>query len=264
MLYVAAVKRERTDSPASRQSIIPWVPGLPAGLAVMLAVLATAAGFGYDYLQHRNDLTNAFSVAYLAGCVLAAMAVRYRGLFTTFVTPPLLLFIAVPLSYQALAAQGSTSLRQIVLALALPLVRRFPLMALATGIVLLVILLRVLVHRRGVGTRRNRPRRSDPRDTRSRRSAPARPTAADDRWDRPAREPRRRPPQTTMPPSQTMPPRGGRGVPPDRSQRTPGPGYPPDRRRSQPMPRQAQQYQQAPQYQQRPSARYPQRGGIDR
>lgn len=237
--------------------MIPWVPGLPAGLAVMVAVAATAAGFGYDYLQHRKDLTNAFAVAYLAGCVLAAMAVRYRGLFTTFVTPPLLLFVAIPLSYQVLAGQATTSLRQVVLALALPLVRRFPLMALATGLVLLVILLRVLVHRRS----RDRQRRSQPRDTRNRRGAPARPNASGRRQDRLVNEQRRRPPPSAMPPSQPMPPqgmpRGGRGMPPERTQRAPGPGYPADRRRGQAMPRQAPPYQ-------RPNARYRESGGIDR
>lgn len=133
--------------PASHRSIIPAVPGLPAGAAVLVAVVSTLVGYFLDAGGHRKELGTVFAACYLVGCVLAALSVRYRGLFTTMVTPPLLLFIAVPLAYQQLVGHGSTSKKDIVLNLAIPLVNRFPLMALGTVLALAVGAVRVLLQR---------------------------------------------------------------------------------------------------------------------
>ncbi|WP_084505496.1 DUF6542 domain-containing protein [Nocardia harenae] len=124
--------------PASQRSVLPAVRGVPAPVAVLIAVACTIVGFGVDAAGGGSELTLVFSGAYVLGCLLAVLAVRYRGLFTAMVLPPLLLFASVPLAYQFLVEGGSTSIRDILLNLAIPLVNRFPAMLLATVLVLAV------------------------------------------------------------------------------------------------------------------------------
>jgi len=134
--------------PAPHRSILPSVPGLPAGASVLIAVACTFLGFLIDARGESNELTGTFNALYVLGCVAAVLAVRYRGIFTTMVLPPLLLFIAVPLAYQQLTGRASTGLKDILLNLAIPLVNRFPIMALATVLVLAIGAGRILLHRR--------------------------------------------------------------------------------------------------------------------
>ncbi|MFC8531634.1 DUF6542 domain-containing protein [Nocardia sp. NPDC057227] len=134
--------------PASQRSVLPAVRGVSAPVAVLIAVACTIAGFLVDAAGGGSELTLAFSGAYVLGCLLAVLAVRYRGLFTTMVLPPLLLFASVPLAYQFLTAGGSTSIKDILLNLAIPLVNRFPAMLLATVLALAVGGLRIWQRRR--------------------------------------------------------------------------------------------------------------------
>ncbi len=134
--------------PAPHRSIIPSVPGIPAGAAVLIAVACTLIGFFIDASGGSRDLTRVFAGAYIIGCALAALAVRYRGLFTTMVTPPLLLFIAVPVAYGQLLDHTSSSMKDILLNQGIPLVNRFPVMAIATVIVLAIGAGRLVLHRR--------------------------------------------------------------------------------------------------------------------
>lgn len=139
---------------APQRSILPSVPGIPAGAAVLIAVACTFLGFLIDAHGESNELTGTFNALYVIGCIAAVLAVRYRGLFTTMVLPPLLLFIAVPLAYQQLTGHTSTGMKDILLNLAIPLVNRFPVMALATVLVLAIGGGRILLHRRGEAAER--------------------------------------------------------------------------------------------------------------
>ncbi|WP_280365576.1 DUF6542 domain-containing protein [Nocardia wallacei] len=177
---MAATQRERSEVPASHRSIIPSVPGVAAGAAVLIAVACTFIGFFIDAGSSGKELTGTFAICYVVGCVLAALVVRYRGLFTTMVTPPLLLFVSVPLAYQQLLGRSSTSVKDVLLNLAIPLVNRFPTMAVATVLVLLIGGGRVLMHRQeaartgGDRTRKSSPRSRNPRSgERTRRSRAA-------------------------------------------------------------------------------------------
>lgn len=146
------------------------MPGVPAGAAVLIAVACTFIGFFIDSGSSGKELTHVFAAFYIIGCLIAACVVRYRGLFTTMVTPPLLLFIAVPLAYQQLTGHSSTSVKDILLNLAIPLVNRFPTMAIATVLVLCVGALRMWLHRNtGDSTRpaRDRSRGGDSWNPRS-------------------------------------------------------------------------------------------------
>ncbi len=143
---VAASQRVQSRVPAPQRSVVPTVPGIPAGAAVGVAVALTFLGFLIDALGGSTELTNSFSALYVLGCIAAVCAVRFRGLFTTMVLPPLLLFVAVPLAYRQLT--GSTaSLKDILLNLAIPLVHRFPAMMIATALVLLIAGARIAMYR---------------------------------------------------------------------------------------------------------------------
>lgn len=171
--HVAASQRVQSRVPAPQRSVVPTVPGIPAGAAVGVAVALTFLGFLIDLLGGSTELTNSFSALYVLGCVAAVCAVRFRGLFTTMVLPPLLLFMAVPLAYRQLTGSAD-SLKDILLNLAIPLVHRFPAMMIATTLVLLIAGVRIARHRsekaaeprrgsswgRGRGAAADRPRRT--------------------------------------------------------------------------------------------------------
>ncbi|WP_157762714.1 DUF6542 domain-containing protein, partial [Nocardia yamanashiensis] len=126
---------------------MPSVPGVPSGAAVLIAVTCTFIGFFIDARGGGNELTGTFATLYVVGCVLAVLVVRFKGVFTTMVLPPLLLFVTVPLAYQQMLG-SSGGLKDVLLNLAIPLVSRFPTMALATVLVLVIGGVRIYLHRR--------------------------------------------------------------------------------------------------------------------
>lgn len=168
--------------PPSHSSILPSVPGIPAGAAVLIAVTCTFLGFFIDSTG-GSELTGTFASLYVLGCVIAVLVVRYRGLFTAMVLPPLLLFFAVPLAYQQmLGNSGSLKVKDILLNLAIPLVNRFPTMAVATVLVLAIGAARIYLHRREAAAGDDRPRSPRSRTTRpsnAARSRRTRPTDTD-------------------------------------------------------------------------------------
>ncbi|NNH69884.1 hypothetical protein HLB23_08410 [Nocardia uniformis] len=166
--------------PPSHSSILPSVPGVPAGAAVLIAVTCTFLGFFID-AAGGSELTGTFSSLYVLGCVLSVLVVRFRGLFTALVLPPLLLFFAVPLAYQQMLGNASSlRLKDMIFNLAIPLVNRFPVMALATVLVLAIGGARIYLHRREADpgnarsrTPRSRSARPNSNAVRSRRTRPA-------------------------------------------------------------------------------------------
>ncbi|MGB3171103.1 MAG: DUF6542 domain-containing protein [Rhodococcus sp. (in: high G+C Gram-positive bacteria)] len=128
-------QRARSGVPLDQRSALASVPGVPAWGAVAIAVGATFLGFVIDAAR-GTELTSAFACLYLIGVVAAVVLVRYRGLFTAAVQAPLILFVAVPLSYQYFTESPGSGLRDILLNVAIPLVNRFPLMLLGTVLAL--------------------------------------------------------------------------------------------------------------------------------
>ncbi|RJO75889.1 hypothetical protein D5S18_13555 [Nocardia panacis] len=179
--------------PAPQRSILPTVPGVPVIAAVLIAVACTVVGFVIDARGEGDELTNWFAGAYVTGCVIAVLVVRYRALFTTLVLPPLLLFLAVPLAYQKLSGHASTGMKDVLLNLAIPLVNRFPVMVLATALAVAVGILRVVLHRRADGAGQPAPRRrgerpGGDRSTRGRGTRRAQPAESSRRTRRPQPE----------------------------------------------------------------------------
>ncbi len=200
--------------PLDLRSAVPTVPGIPAWSAVAVAAGLTFVGFALDAVS-GSELTATFSMLYFLGCVLAVLAVRYRGLFTAVVQPPLLLFVAVPLGQQLISDGAGTSLKDLALTVAYPLVNRFPLMLAATVVVALIAGARVFLASQGKGApARSQARRASARSPRSDARSPRSDAPADVRSgprrtpppggtyrDRENREPLRREPAAYREPS---------------------------------------------------------------
>ncbi|MFJ2664547.1 DUF6542 domain-containing protein [Nocardia fluminea] len=171
---MAASQRARPRVPAPQRSIVPSVPGIPAWAAILLAAGATGLGFLIDGIGGETYPTGTFSALYVLGCVLAVCAVRFRGLFSVMVMPPLLLFVAVPLACQMLGGRATTSIKDVLMNLIIPLVERFPTMALATVLVLAIGGARIAIAKRAPQTARPTPeRRTERKPVKRRRPEPS-------------------------------------------------------------------------------------------
>ncbi|WP_197503995.1 DUF6542 domain-containing protein [Mycobacterium sp. 852002-30065_SCH5024008] len=129
-------QRAKSKVEASHRSIHPDIPGVPWYAALLLAVTATAIGYGIDAGQ--KELTHVFAGFYIAGCVAAVLAVRQDGLFTAMIQPPLILFFAVPGAYWLFHDAKVGHLKDLLINCGYPLIERFPLMLGTAGVVLLI------------------------------------------------------------------------------------------------------------------------------
>ena len=101
--------------------------------------------FGQWPVGERSLLNSVFQVLYGAGCVLAMTWVRRRNLFAPLVQPPLLLAVAVPAI--VLMGDGGTGGGSALLSVGAPLINSFPTMAITSGVVLALGVLRLVVQR---------------------------------------------------------------------------------------------------------------------
>jgi hypothetical protein len=135
--------------PMADRSILPTVLGIPPIAAVGLAAALTALGVLVD-LTRIGNLGTVFTICHISGCVLAVVWVRRNGLFGPMVQPPLLVAASVPvvvlLAGSPRPGQGVT---ERLLVIGAPLVNAFPVMAWATGTVLVVGLVRIVLQRPG-------------------------------------------------------------------------------------------------------------------
>lgn len=118
------------------RSILPNFPGVPWYAALLIAVTATAIGYGID--AGHKELTHVFAGFYIAGCVAAVLAVRQDGIFTTIIQPPLILFGAVPGAYWLFHDAKVGRLKDLLINCGYPLIERFPLMLGTAGGVLAI------------------------------------------------------------------------------------------------------------------------------
>ncbi|WP_143965646.1 DUF6542 domain-containing protein [Gordonia zhaorongruii] len=133
--------RLRTDStlPADQQSVVPNVRGLPWWGAVILATVVTAIGAIID-ADTGSGLGRTFKVCYILGCVLAALAVRRRALFTTAVQPPLIAFVVGIATLYTINGRDAEGMKTIILKVVLPIAYSFPWILFTFLITLLVVL----------------------------------------------------------------------------------------------------------------------------
>jgi hypothetical protein len=133
--------------PVADRSLLPTVLGVPPIAAVGFAAALTAIGVFVD-LTWVGNLSTVFTVCHISGCVLAVAWVRRSGLFGPMVQPPLLVAAAVPVVVLlAGSPRPGQGVSEQLLVIGAPLVNAFPVMAWATGSVLALGLLRVLLQR---------------------------------------------------------------------------------------------------------------------
>jgi hypothetical protein len=129
------------------RSALPTVLGVPPIAAVGLAAALTAVGVLVD-LMRLGNLSTVFTICHITGCVLAVIWVRRSGLFGPMVQPPLLVAAAVPVVVLAAGSpRPGQGVAEQLLVIGAPLVNAFPVMAWATGIVLVLGVLRVALQR---------------------------------------------------------------------------------------------------------------------
>lgn len=107
-------------------------------IALLIAVTATAIGYGIDAGMGHKELTHVFAGFYIAGCLAAVLAVRQDGIFTAIIQPPLILFVAVPGAYWLFHDGKVGRLKDLLINCGYPLIERFPLMLGTAGGVLLI------------------------------------------------------------------------------------------------------------------------------
>ncbi|PRI12861.1 DUF6542 domain-containing protein [Mycobacterium shigaense] len=127
---------------AAHRSIYPNIAGVPWWTALLIAVTTTAIGYGIDAGSGHKQLTSVFAGFYIAGCVVAVLAVRQEGLFTAIIQPPLILFCAVPGAYWLFHGGQLGGLKDLLINCGYPLIERFPLMLGTAGGILLIGLVR--------------------------------------------------------------------------------------------------------------------------
>jgi hypothetical protein len=133
--------------PMADRSVLPTVLGVPPVAAVGLAAALTAIGVLVD-LTRIGNLGIVFTLCHISGCVLAVIWVRRNGLFGPMVQPPLLVAAAVPVVVLlAGSPRPGQGVAEQLLVIGAPLVNAFPVMAWATGIVLVLGLLRIVLQR---------------------------------------------------------------------------------------------------------------------
>jgi hypothetical protein len=138
--YGLPVSGQRATSAVatSDRSIYPKIAGVPWWAAIVIAVTATAIGFAFDAGSGTKELTFVFAASYVAGCVVAVLAVRQSGVFTAVIQPPLLLFCAVPGAYWLFHGARVTGVKDILINCGYPLIERFPLMVCTSAGVLVI------------------------------------------------------------------------------------------------------------------------------
>ena len=131
--------------PVGERSLVNSVLGIPPLAAVGLAFGFTALGVFVD-LQRIGTVGAVFRVLYFTGCVLAMTWVRRRNLFGPLVQPPLLLAVAIP-AIVLLGDGAGSSAGSTLLTVGAPLVNSFPTMAVTSGVVLALGVVRSVVQR---------------------------------------------------------------------------------------------------------------------
>ncbi|WP_018683958.1 DUF6542 domain-containing protein [Actinokineospora enzanensis] len=180
---------DRAEPTWDERPILGRSRGLPWWGAVLLAFGLTAVAALVD-AQRQDTLGKVFQYAYVIGCVAAICLVRRRDIFAPMVQPPLVFAIVAITANLALAPDDSGGLRDLVFSVGLPLTSNFPTMAIATGIALVLGIVRLLTQRDPHrGTRAPKPTRTPDRRPASDRPTKDRP-AGDRRpaADRPSRD----------------------------------------------------------------------------
>ncbi|MEO9330328.1 DUF6542 domain-containing protein [Gordonia aurantiaca] len=166
---MSSPQRLQTAVPLDQQSVLPAVRGVPWWGAVLLATGITALGAAID-AGSNDSLGGIYKFCYLVGCVLAALAVRRRALFTAAAQPPLIaFFVSIATLYGLNSEQASSGLKSLIFKVLLPIAADFPWMATVFVVTLVLVLARWYLTRDPAA-------RTSPRSTKTGSNRAARPT----------------------------------------------------------------------------------------
>ncbi|MFG1643652.1 DUF6542 domain-containing protein [Amycolatopsis sp. NPDC049252] len=143
--------RDRQSDPDADDVPVPWderpVVGARRGLPWWAAVLV---GLGLSVVgaligkPSQANIPVIFTVCYVLGAVIAVCAVRRRGIFGPMVMPPLVLAVTVPgVVLLTSGSQGGDDMLSKALSIGTPLINAFPMMAITTGVTLLIGFVRI-------------------------------------------------------------------------------------------------------------------------
>lgn len=120
------------------------LPGIPGWSAVLIATAICLVGIILDV--NDGELGSAFSTFFMAGCILAVIAVQRRAVFMAGIQPPLLMLFIVPplVLFSALLSGNQSDVIQLAESL-LPLLALFPTMAATTLITLSLAIVRAFI-----------------------------------------------------------------------------------------------------------------------
>ena len=119
--------------------------GVPGWLAVLVLIGITGSGGLIDLLQ-GTTIKGAFNIALIVGSVVAILIVRRRSMFSVVVAPPLVYFVASAVVLYVRSGGLSNRSRLIDSAINW-LVYGFPAIAGATGAVLIIAGIRMIMRR---------------------------------------------------------------------------------------------------------------------
>ncbi len=118
-------------------SVILSLRGVPSWAAVLIALVIGAAGMLLGHSGGQYTVGWVFGGIFTLGVALATLAVRRGSLFTAMVQPPILLTLLVFGTFRLFGGQGT-------IFSASKIVTSFPIMAVATGVALLLGLVRII------------------------------------------------------------------------------------------------------------------------
>ncbi|WP_284747574.1 DUF6542 domain-containing protein [Amycolatopsis sp. RTGN1] len=146
--------RDRQSDPDADDVPVPWDErpvvgsrrGLPWWAAVLVGLVLAVVG-ALIGKPSQSTIPVIFTVLYIAGAVIAVCAVRRRGLFGPMVMPPLVLAVTVPGVILLTSGSAGDDMLSKVLSIGTPLINGFPIMAITTGITLLIGIIRMVRER---------------------------------------------------------------------------------------------------------------------
>lgn len=113
------------------------VRGIPSWAAILIAVVFGAAGIIAGHGAGGYTVGAVFGVIFIGGVALATLLVKRKSIFTAMVQPPIVMTALVFGTFRFLAGKGT-------LISATSIVSSFPIMAIATGVALLLGLVRII------------------------------------------------------------------------------------------------------------------------
>lgn len=123
---------------------MPTVRGLPWWGAVLLATVVTVIGAFIDSAP-SGELGRTFKIIFIFGCVLAALAVRRRAMFTAAVQPPLVAFVVGLVVLYLEAGEAASDKKTLILKVVLPIATSFPWMLIALILSVTIVIARLFL-----------------------------------------------------------------------------------------------------------------------